>query len=322
MTRRDFLKTSANTLPAIVAAPHLLTGTSASFNAAWYSHNRRFAELPQARVAYVEAGHGPAALFLHGYPLNSYQWRGAIERLHHHCRCIAPDLMSLGFTEPREDQVISPHTQVEMLAALLDHLHIESVDLVANDSGGLTAQLFLATHPHRVRSLLITNCDVDTNNPPTGFLPLADLARKGVLVDHFFVPQLNDKNLARSPKGLGGLAFTYPDRLTDETLEIYLRPFAQSPLRKKQLDQFTLALAVNDLVAIRENLRQWKGPVRIVWGLKDSLFGVEWAEWLDRTFPNSQGIRRIPEANLFFPEEMPDLIAEEALGLWTKNPRR
>jgi hypothetical protein len=54
----------------------------------------------------------------------------------------------------------------------------------------------------------------------------------------------------------------------------------------------------------------------MVWGLKDTLFGVEWAEWLDRTLPGSRGVRRVEGANLFFPEEMPDLIAEEALALW------
>jgi hypothetical protein len=43
---------------------------------------------------------------------------------------------------------------------------------------------------------------------------------------------------------------------------------------------------------------------------------VEWAEWLDRTLPGSRGIRRVESANLFFPEEMPDLIAEEAATLW------
>ena len=40
------------------------------------------------------------------------------------------------------------------------------------------------------------------------------------------------------------------------------------------------------------------------------------ALYLDRTFPRSQGIRRVPGAKLFFPEELPDLIAEEALRLW------
>jgi hypothetical protein len=54
----------------------------------------------------------------------------------------------------------------------------------------------------------------------------------------------------------------------------------------------------------------------MVWGLKDVLFGVKWAEWLDHTFPGSRGIRKVEGANLFFPEEMPDLIAEEAARLW------
>ena len=40
--------------------------------------SRRFADLPLSRVAYVERGHGPAALFIHGYPLNGFQWRGAL----------------------------------------------------------------------------------------------------------------------------------------------------------------------------------------------------------------------------------------------------
>lgn len=313
MTRRNFLKNSA---AAVVTGPHLITGQPDLFDAVWYNRNRRFADLPMARVAYIDVGHGPAALFLHGYPLNSYQWRGALERLHTHRRCIAPDLMSLGLTEPHPNQTISPHTQAAMLAALLDRLQIKAVDLVANDSGGITAQIFLTQYPTRVRSLLITNCDVDHNSPPAGFLPLVDLASKGLLVDRFFVPQLNDKNLARSSKGLGGLAYTHPDRLTDETLEIYLRPFTQSQLRKSQLDQYTLALGINDLIVLHEKLHQWTGPARIVWGLKDPLFPVEWAEFLDRTFPNSKGIRRVEGANLFFPEEMPDLIAEEAIKLW------
>jgi haloalkane dehalogenase len=37
---------------------------------------------------------------------------------------------------------------------------------------------------------------------------------------------------------------------------------------------------------------------------------------LDRTFPNSRGVRRVPGAKLFFPEESPDLLAEEARRLW------
>jgi pimeloyl-ACP methyl ester carboxylesterase len=208
-----------------------------------------------------------------------------------------------------------------MLAALLDHLRIDAVDLVANDSGGLVAQLFTASHPDRVRSLLLTNCDVDEDNPPRQFLPFAELARRGLFAERALLPQLNDKQLARSAKGLGGLTYTYPEKLSDEAIETYLRPLVATPLRRAQVDQYAVSLATNVLVAIREPLRSWKGPARFVWALNDPLFPIEWAEWLDAALPNSKGIRPVPGANLFFPEEMPDLIVEEAKALWGMKPR-
>jgi haloalkane dehalogenase len=296
--------------------PYVFGKNDERIDAAWYQRNRLFADLPVSRVAYVERGRGPAALFIHGYPLNGYQWRGALERLHTHCRCIVPDVMGMGFTQTPEQQEISPLTQVTMLGMLLDALHVDSVDLVANDSGGLVAQLFLARFPQRVRTLLLTNCDVDQNNPPAGFVPFIQEARKGTMVDRFLVPQLEDKNLARSPSGMGGLAYSFPDKLTDETIETYLRPLTETPLKKAQVSQYAVSMGTNLLVAIREDLKRWKNPARIVWGMKDALFNVEWAEWLDRMLPGSRGVRRVEGANLFFPEEFPEVIAEEATRLW------
>jgi haloalkane dehalogenase len=56
-------------------------------------------------------------------------------------------------------------------------------------------------------------------------------------------------------------------------------------------------------------------PTRMVWGLKDTFFPAEWADWLHRTLHGSRRVRRLEDANLFFPEEMPDVIAEEARKL-------
>ena len=324
MTRRDFLYGSSTTAGAVLlprTREYAPTSEVTPIDAKSFHATRKFADLPMSRVAYVERGHGMTALFVHGYPLNGYQWRGALDRLQPYRRCIAPDAMGLGYTQTPEGQPISPETQVDMLAALLDSLHIDNVDLVGNDSGGFVSQLFVAKYPQRVRTLLLTNCDVDTNNPPPQFEPFITLAKKGALTDRFVLSQLNDKQLARSPKGLGA-AYSYPDRLTDETIETYLRPLIETPLRKSQMDEYTIALGTNELVAVREELGKWKGPARMVWGLKDTLFGVEWAEWLNRTFPGSRGIRKVEAANLFFPEEMPDIIAEEAMALWGISPTR
>ena len=132
--RRDFLKISSSIATAAAMNLSAFAKTPETIDAAWYKQHRRFADLPMSRVAYVERGSGPAALFVHGYPLNGYQWRGALERLHAHRRCIAPDVMGLGFTQTPEKQEITPLTQVTMLGTLLDTLHVDSVDLVANAS--------------------------------------------------------------------------------------------------------------------------------------------------------------------------------------------
>jgi haloalkane dehalogenase len=316
MRRRDFLNISSGMMATVALGPSEFARKKERIDVAWYRRERRFAELPVSRVAYVERGRGPVALFVHGYPLNGFQWRGALERLHGHRRCIAPDVMGMGFTQTPEGQMISPVTQAIMLAMLLDTLHVDAVDLVANDSGGLVAQLFLAKYPQRVRTLLLTNCDVDENSPPPQFSPFIEQARKGTFVDDFIVPQLKDKDLARSAKGMGGLAYTHPESLADETIETYFRPLVETALKKAQVNQYAVSMGTNSLTSIREALHQWKGPARMVWGLKDALFGVEWAEWLDRTLPGSRGVRRVKGANLFFPEEMPELIAEEAARLW------
>src|SRR6266850_1058947 len=171
MRRRDFLNISSGMMATVALDPSEFARKKNRIDAAWYRRERRFAELPVGRVAYVERGRGQATLFVHGHPLNGFQWRGAIEQLHARRRCIAPDAMGMGFTQTPEGQMISPVAQATMLAMLLDTLHVEAADFVANDSGGLVAQLFLAKYPQRVRTLLLTNCDVDKNSPPPQFLP-------------------------------------------------------------------------------------------------------------------------------------------------------
>jgi haloalkane dehalogenase len=100
-----------------------------------FTAERRFAELPQGRIAYAHRGKGPAALFLHGFPLNGYQWRGALDRLSDSRRCIVPDVLGLGYTEPRQGQDLRAPAQAEMALALLDRLGVGKFDMIANDSG-------------------------------------------------------------------------------------------------------------------------------------------------------------------------------------------
>jgi len=311
MRRRQFLQLTGAALAA--GLTNARAEPSQPLDAAAFRALRRFADLRFGRIAYVERGSGPAALFLHGAPLNGFQWRGAIERLSTERRCIALDFMGLGYSEIPVLQPVAPYAQVEMLAAFLDALAIRDVDIVASDSGGAVAQLFVVRYPRRVRSLLLTNCDVEPDSPPPKVMPAIEMARAGTLADAT-AKWLTDKALARST--FGAAVYRDPSRFADETIEYYVTPLVSTPLRRALYHSYHIALDRNPLAGIEASLKHCKVPVRIVWGASDDIFKQEDAEYLDRTFPRSLGIRRVPEAKLFFQEEFPEVIAEEAQRLW------
>ena len=300
MNRREFVCLSAGaiTMSALgvhdpecyasgaTSAPGLHEMSVAEFHSA-----QKFTTTDQGRIAYIDNGNGPAALFLHGFPLNSFQWRGVI-----------PQLSKM---------------QLKMLVQLLDKLSISSIDIVANDSGGAIAQLFVAHHSDRVRSLLLTNCDTEPDSPPAAVLPVIELARAGKFADEWLAPWLSDKALARSEKGLGGQCYANPAHPTDAAIETYLRPLVSSPERKALTNAYAIALTPNPLAGIESALRKSHVATRIVWGTADKIFSQASPDYLARTVGNSLGIRRVSGAKLFFPEEMPNVIVEDARWLWS-----
>jgi len=315
MIRRDFLKMglaaagvaagagaarAAGAAQGAALAPQdaALRAEAARDAVAWHAA-RRFVSTSMGRVALVQRGVGPqAALFLHGLPLNSFQWRGAVARLAPHRRCIAPDFLGLGHSEPAPGSSLDPEGQVAMLAELLDKLGVDKVDLIASDSGGAVAQLLLVLHPERVRSLM---------------LPVIELAKQGKFAQEWLAPWLANKDKARAPDALGGACYARPAALADEVFEAYLRPLVDHPQR---LHAYITALERNALYGIKPALQASKAPVRVLWGMADTIFLPRGADYLEQAFGNSKGVRRIAGSKLFWPEERPDLLAQEALALW------
>ena len=277
---------------------------------------RRKANTRFGSIAYAELGRGDAALFLHGFPLNAFQWRDALVRLSPYRRCIAPDFLGLGFTEVAQGQDVGPDAQTEMLVALLDALAIDRVDVIANDSGGAVAQLLLVRHPQRVRTLLLTNCDTEIDSPPPALLPVIELAKRGEFADAWLGRWLADKRLARSPEGIGGMCYADPSQPDDAAIETYFAPLLANARSKAMLHAYAIGLERNALLGCEAALQRSRVPTRIVWGMGDTIFSTESPGYLDRSFGNSQGVRRLPHSKLFWPEERPEVIVEEARRLW------
>lgn len=280
-----------------------------------YLATARTVSTPSGTIRYIEKGRGPVALFVHGVLLNNWLWRHQIEALNDVRRCIAPDLLAHGATEIAPTQDVSVTANAHMLAQFLDALKIDQVDLVGNDSGGGTCQIFAALYPQRVRTLTLTNCDAHDNWPPEAFVPFVDMVKAGGL-GSTLEAMLGDKSIFRSPQALGP-AYQWPDGVTDETIECYLRPHVASKQRTVDLARFVSAFDNRHTVSIEAKLKAVKAPALIVWGDDDVYFDVKWSKWLEATLPNTRRRVELKGARIFFPEERPHEFNDELRAFWT-----
>jgi len=282
--------------------------------AAEFHQLRKFADTTFGRIAYVEQGAGPAALFVHGFPLNGFAWRGSLDDLAGQRRCIALDLMGLGYTEIKPDQNLEFDHQAHMIAAFIDRLGLSQVDLVGNDTGGGVSQVFAARYPTRLRSLTLTNCEVHDLWP--------NAMLKSVLeqfADPSIVPTMNA--MLQSP-AVARQAFSSvyedPERIPDEAFKTYFEPVLSSDQRSRDLSRFASLANVRVTASIAPQLRELKVPTLIVWGEADSVFDPKSPEWLKNNIGSVRRLIMVPRAKLFFPEEHPKLMSVLLQEFWRR----
>ena len=116
-------------------ASHSPSGQASSLSVLHYS------EVRGLRMAYREAGSGPPIVFLHGNPTSSFLWRNIIGPLAHHGRCLAPDLIGMGASDPLPDSGPDRYRFLdhrEHLDALLTTIGADrEVVIVGHDWGGV-----------------------------------------------------------------------------------------------------------------------------------------------------------------------------------------
>jgi len=280
-----------------------------------FDQARRFAVTPMGRIAYVECGAGPAALFLHGFPLNGFHWRGTLDDLSGIRRCIALDLMGLGHSEVAADQSLTFEDQARMVAAFLDKLEIEQADLVGNDTGGGVSQLVAAHFPSRVRTLTLTNCEVHDLWPNATLRALFDsLGAEGAMAGLKALVQ----NPAMARRAFA-TAYENVEQIPAEAFRVYLEPVLSTDERALNVQRFVRAAQIDrdQMVAAAPMLRQLRAPAQVIWGDADTFFDVEPSlNWLKANVPSIKKVIAVPRARLFFPEEHPRLISVLLREFW------
>lgn len=95
-------------------------------------------------------------LLVHGWGSTGRYWQETAQALAQSARVIVPDLPGTGRSQPVY-QAQNMYDQVETIAALLDELALERVQIVGHSMGSAMAVLLAAALPQRVERLVLTS---------------------------------------------------------------------------------------------------------------------------------------------------------------------
>ncbi|NQV05309.1 alpha/beta fold hydrolase [bacterium] len=135
-----------------------------------------FARVNGTMLYYREAGEGPLAVFIHGFPLDHSLWLDQLAGLGHVRRCVALDLRGFGRSDPTVESELSMELFADDVAGLIEALGEEQADIIGISMGGYVALALWELRPGLVRSLslLDTRATADTPEAQAGRRRLAE----------------------------------------------------------------------------------------------------------------------------------------------------
>jgi 3-oxoadipate enol-lactonase len=165
ITRRDFTRLASIAAGSLFVSPSQELQekrTPESENPATITSG--FVQRAGAEIYYEHSGSGPAIVFAHGLGGNHLSWWQQVPFFSPHYACVtfahrgfSPSHIAFGSVDPALFE--------EDLRALVDHLKLAEVRLVAQSMGGWACLNFALRHPRRVRALVMasTGGAVDLN---------------------------------------------------------------------------------------------------------------------------------------------------------------
>lgn len=115
--------------------------------------SKGFLTRPDGRIYYETVGSGPALVFAHGLGGNHLSWWQQVPAFAGRYTCVT--FSHRGFFP--SDAPANQDLYAEDLLALIDHLGLDKVVIVAQSMGGWTAVNFAFAHPDRLRGMVLAS---------------------------------------------------------------------------------------------------------------------------------------------------------------------
>ena len=221
--------------------------------------DKQYAAVNGKQMAYHESGSGPTVLFLHGNPTSSYLWRNIVRALAGSHRCVAPDLVGMGDSEPTGDEGPEAYRFVdhrEYLDGVLEQIGLgDEVTLVVHDWGSALGFDWANRHRDRVAGIAYMEAivmPVTWEQWPDSARPIFQAFRSPageemVLEKNVFVERVLPGSVLRD--------------LTGEEMAEYRRPFAEGGERRRPTLTWPREIPIDgepaDVVEIVQSYGDW-----------------------------------------------------------------
>ncbi len=250
-------------------------------------------------LSYLDIGHGPVVVMLHGNPSWSFYYRNLAILLQKNYRVIVPDHLGCGFSDKPQDYPYHLENHIDNVDHLLQHLQIKDMSLVVHDWGGAIGMGYAVRHPQDIKSLVVLNTAAFRSphipwrikicrTPLLGALLIRGLNAFAGAAVYMAVTKKMDADVAQG--------FVKPYNSWKNRIAT-LRFVEDIPLSPKDYSWDTLK-------GIEEKLSLFaKTPMMIAWGGKDFCFNDHfYREWQ----------RRFPEAKCHYFENAGHYVLEDA----------
>tara|TARA_Y100001933_G_scaffold253856_1_gene294753 strand:+ start:303 stop:1133 length:831 start_codon:yes stop_codon:yes gene_type:complete len=123
---------------------------------------KSYAQLQDITLHYLDTGFaGEVIICIHGLWGRSETWKGFMQKYGGRYRVIALDLRGHGYSDKPLDKPYTGSVLADDIAAFMDHLNIETANLVGHSQGGRVAAYLAHRHPDKVKKLAILDMSAE-----------------------------------------------------------------------------------------------------------------------------------------------------------------
>ncbi len=277
----------------------------------WFESGKNF-EFESNQIFYhLSKPNEEVLLCLHGFPTSSFDYHKIWDGLTNNFSVLAFDLIGYGFSAKPNDFDYTTFDQVDILEALLKHLNVKKVHILAHDYGNtITQELLARAEENRLDFEIETICFLNGALFPETHRPI--LAQKilisplGFLFGKLILDGIFRKNLAT--------VFGADTQPTTAELDDFVRLFKYNNGKRiaHKLIRYMTERTTNRArwVGALECMNQ---PFRFINGLDDKVSGRHLVKRFREVLPHQKDIIELANIGHFPHFETPEIVLDKFL---------